>query len=442
MLIDEALPTAGIEARFNTLAEWLKWQQKLHPRAVDLGLDRVKKVLQQLGLAKPFCVVIAVGGTNGKGSTVAYLEAILNAAGYRVGAYTSPHLLRYNERIRVAGREADDAALCRAFACVDAARGDISLSLFEFGTLAALQIFFDEAVDVAILEVGLGGRLDAVNAVDADAALVTTVDIDHTDWLGHDRESIGYEKAGIFRSGRPAVCADPEPPQSLLQHVHEIAACPVLYGRDYDFNNHNTGRWHWRSAARVLNDLPAPRLAGEHQLANAAAALAVLDQLRDCLSVSDKAIRAGIAEAYIPGRFQIIPAAVEWIFDVAHNPQGARILARCLNARPVPGRTLAVIGMLRDKDVGGVADALRNEINDWYPAALGGARGLRGEQLAVRLHRAGIKADTSFTTVRKACRAAFADAVAGDRIIVFGSLQTVSAAMKYGLRGGVPWING
>lgn len=420
-------------ARFTTLHHWLSWQQNLHPHSVDLGLERLTQVMTHLALAQPAHPVITVGGTNGKGSSVAFLEAMLRAGGYRVGVYTSPHLLHYNERIRIDGNAVTDEALCRAFARIDAARGDISLTYFEFGTLAAFDIFQHAALDVAVLEVGLGGRLDAVNALDADTALVTGIALDHTEWLGPDRESIGFEKAGIYRSGRPAICADPEPPASLLKHARAIGAELYCYGQDYHSYPTADG-WDWECAGRRLQALPRPALVGEHQRHNAAAALMALHTLAARLPLSEAALRAGIRQARLPGRFQVIPGTVEWVLDVAHNPQGVTVLAQCLRERPCAGRTHAVLGMLADKDAAGVAQALAGVVHQWYPATLAGARGRTGSELATALQAGGATAPMqSFATVQDACQAAQQSAAMGDRIVVFGSFYTVAAAMRFGV---------
>ena len=420
--------------RFTTLDDWLRWQETLHPKAIELGLDRVRTVLHRLQPEAPPFAVITVGGTNGKGSCLAFLDAILRAAGYRVGAYASPHLLRYNERIRVDGVEADDETLCRTFARIDAARGDISLTYFEFGTLAALERFREAGVEVAVLEVGLGGRLDAVNVVDADAALVTSIALDHTDWLGPDRDSIGYEKAGIYRPGRPAICADPDPPPRLLEHARAIGARLLRIGPDYGFAR--TGStWRWWSGAARLDALSPPTLAGEHQLGNAAAALVTLTSLRDRLPVDAAAIRAGLARAWLPGRFQIIPGPVEWILDVAHNPAAAAVLADHLKNRPCAGRTRAILGLLADKDADGVIQALASVVDEWHPVTLAGARGRTGADLAARLLSADIQAMTPHEDIASACRAALDAADTGDRIVVLGSFHAVAPVLA-----AQPWI--
>ncbi len=308
--------------RFDTLNDWLAWQETLHPKAIDLGLERVREVAARLGLLAPKHVVISVAGTNGKGSSVAMLEAILACAGLRVGAYTSPHLWQYNERIRIDRQPVDDAVLVASFARIDAARGDISLSYFEFGTLAALDILQRADVDVAVLEVGLGGRLDAVNIVDADCALVTGIGIDHVEWLGPDRESIGREKAGIFRGGRPAVCSDPQPPASLRAVAQDCGA--IWYGLGEQFGYARTGEvWDWWGPNLRLDGLPLPALPGPFQLQNAAGVVMALQTLGARLPVSVQALQAGLRAARVAGRFTVVPGPFETIFDVAHNPHAA-----------------------------------------------------------------------------------------------------------------------
>ena len=419
--------------RFATLDDWLHWQETLHPQTIDLGLERVRVVLRRLQLEPPAYTVITVGGTNGKGSCVAFLDAMLRAAGYRVGAYTSPHLLRYNERIRINNVEVDDAALCRTFARIDAARGDISLTYFEFGTLAALEQFQEAGVDIAILEVGLGGRLDAVNIVDAAAALVVSIALDHTDWLGADRDSIGYEKAGIYRAGQPGVCADPDPPLQLVQYAADLSVQWLCVNRDYNFAR--TGStWCWWSGALRFDHLPLPALAGDHQLGNAAAVIMTLASLRDRLLVLPEAIHAGLISAELPGRFQIVPGLVEWILDVAHNPRAAAILADQLRAHPCTGRTWAIIGLLADKDADGVIKALTGIVDTWYAVTLNGPRGRTGDELVMRL-RANSACAEVVADIQNACQTARIAACPGDRIIVLGSFHTVAPVLA--IR---PWL--
>ncbi|MFI4921736.1 MAG: bifunctional tetrahydrofolate synthase/dihydrofolate synthase [Gammaproteobacteria bacterium] len=416
--------------RFDNLQAWLSWQEQLHPNPIDLGLERVKRVLEALKLTFPPYRIITVGGTNGKGSSVAFAEAILRAGGYRVGAYTSPHILRYNERIRVEGTEVSDQELCDSFARIDTARGEVSLTYFEFGFLAAIDIFAVRGVEAAVLEVGLGGRLDAVNAVDPDAALVTSVGLDHMDWLGPDRESIGLEKAGIYRRGRPAVCGDRSPPASLLQHAGSIGAHLAVLGRDFDWRAEGE-RWTWRGPGEVLRGLPRPSLPGLIQYDNAATVLTALRSLQQVLPLTQTAIQEGLRTAEIIARFQRIPGEVECILDVAHNPDAARVLADNLRAWPVTGRTYGVMGMFRDKAAEEVALALAPHLDRWYLGGIEGPRGQSAADLATRVHQAVPEALTEeHPTVTAAYGAAHRQAAPGDRLVIFGSFQTVAAVLK------------
>jgi len=416
-------------ARFPTLAQWLQWQETLHPRKIDPGLERTSAVAARMGVLQPAPVVITVGGTNGKGSCVAMLEGILRSAGYRVGSYTSPHLLRYNERIRIDAREIDDDGLCAAFQAVDEARGDATLSYFEFGTLAALHLFHDATLDVALLEVGMGGRLDAVNVVDPDIAMVTSIGIDHEQWLGDDRESIAREKAGIFRAGRPAIGCESSPPASLVESARELGAIWYGLGHQYHYVAGEQS-WDWSGPSGRLAGLPLPALRGAHQLANAAGVLMALALLRDRLPVSPRAIHDGLRGVALPGRCQRIPGAVEMILDVSHNPHGAVCLAEVLGLYPCAGRTHLVLGMLDDKDVGGFVRALSAVVDHWYPAGLDTPRGLSSDELLQRL-RGQLAPERMHpcTDVAAACRLAGARAAPGDRIVVCGSFFTVAAAM-------------
>lgn len=414
--------------RFSTLGEWLDWQEGLHPSKIDLGLERVRRVLQAMGLDRPGYGVITVAGTNGKGSSVAMLEQILLSAGYRAGAYTSPHMLRYNERIRVNGEEVDDERLCAAFQRVDQARASTSLTYFEFGTLAALQIFAEAGLDIVVLEVGMGGRLDAVNVLDADVALVTTIGIDHTQWLGPDRESIGVEKAGILRAGRAAVCADADPPRSLMEHAHKLGAPLHLIGRDYGVEASLQG-WTWWCNTRRRHSLPYPRLRGAHQLRNAAAVLMVLELLAERFPVSAADIREGLISATLPGRFQVLDSHGLRICDVAHNPHAALVLAETLAALPCTGRTHAVMAMLADKDIGGVIRAMKPVVDQWYIAGLQVERGASAELLAAHLADNGVSAVHASPDIASAWTHAEKAARQDDRIVVFGSFYTVAAAL-------------
>lgn len=411
-----------------TLADWLAYIERQHPQAIALGLDRVEAVRRALGLA-PVFPVITVGGTNGKGSVCAMLEAILHLAGYRIGCYTSPHLLRYNERVRVARAEAADGDLALAFAAVERARGQTPLTYFEFGTLAAMWMFTEMKVEAAVLEVGLGGRLDAVNAFDADCAVVTTVDIDHVDFLGGDRESIGREKAGIFRAGRLAVCADPDPPESLTRHAAAIEAQLLRIG--VDFGAIPQGKqWQYWGPRGKRGALPYPALRGACQLGNAAAAITALEGLRERLPVAVNDIRAGLLQADNPGRFQVLPGRPVVILDVAHNPQAARALTASLESMGRSGRTLAVFAMLKDKDIGGVVNAVKSRISHWFIAGLGGARGANITEIEQALARAGVSSVTACGDITAAYLQACDMAAENDRIAVFGSFYTVAAVMR------------
>lgn len=416
--------------RFQTLAEWLAWQETLHPKAIDLGLERVRAVAERMGVLTPSHTVITVAGTNGKGSSVAMLESILSCAGLRVGTYTSPHLWRYNERIRIERLSVEDAAIIDAFERIDTARGDISLSYFEFGTLAALDILQQAELDVAVLEVGLGGRLDAVNILDADCALVTGIGIDHVEWLGSDRESIGREKGGIFRAGRPAVCSDPRPPASLREAARERGA--VWYGLDEQFGYAAAADgWSWWGPDARLESLPLPALHGPFQMQNAAGVLMALHALGARLPLTVQAIRDGLSQVRIAGRFDIVPGAVEEIYDVAHNPHGATALAVALAARPCAGRTLAVCAMLADKDASGVATALAEQVQVWHLAGLDNQRGQSAQALAARMPLP--VAPRLHADPASALAAARADARPGDRIVIFGSFHTIAELLPPGL---------
>lgn len=412
-----------------TLAAWLAYLETLHPKSIAMGLDRVAAVHARMGVAL-HCPVVTVTGTNGKGSTCAMLESVLRCAGHRTGLYTSPHLARYNERVRQDGVEQDDDALIRAFNAVEDARGEVPLTYFEHGTLAALSIFARAALDVVILEVGLGGRLDAVNIVDADVAVVTSVDLDHMDYLGPTREDIGREKAGIFRAGRPAVCAEPNPPSALVAHARDVGAPIVQIGRDYGFVAAPRQWQYWGPGGRRYG-LPFPALRGDYQLANAATMLAVVDLLRDRLHVAAGAVRNGLISVELPGRFQVLPGRPAIVLDVAHNPHAARVLAATLGSMGRFARTIAVFGILADKDVAGVIAAMKARIDRWFVASLQGPRGTDAAELRQELAGAGVAAGAirTFDDVAAAFAAARDEAGEADRIIVFGSFLTVAAAL-------------
>lgn len=411
-----------------TLPQWLAYIERVHPKSIDMGLARVAAVRDAMKLEATF-PMITVGGTNGKGSACAMLEAIFHEAGYRVGCYTSPHLIRYNERVRVAREEASDADLVRALAAVQAVRGEIALTYFEFSTLAAMWLFAKTAVDVAVLEVGLGGRLDAVNAFDADCALVMSVALDHMDYLGDTREAIGAEKAGIFRSSCPAICADRDPPHSLLHHAAATGARLLVIGRDFD-GEADPRQWRYWGPRGERHGLPHPGLRGDYQVSNAAAALAALDELRERVPVTANDIRTGLLTAENPGRFEVLPGRPTVILDVAHNPAAATALARNLARMPRGGRTFAVFAMLRDKDVRGVVDAVTPRIDEWLVSGIDEPRGADAAFLRDALERSGISNHVSAcATIADAYRTACDRASQDDRIVVFGSFHTVAAVM-------------
>jgi len=413
-------------ARFDSLAAWLNWQEQLHPRPIDLGLARVADVYRLLDLAKNKPPTITVGGTNGKGSCIAFLEAIYRAAGYKVGAYTSPHILRYNERIRINGQPVDDEAICQAFNRIDSARGDISLSYFEFGTLAALDLFSAAGVDVQLLEVGLGGRLDAVNIVAADATVITTIAIDHIDWLGNTLEAIGREKAGIFRSGIPAIIGDECPPASVLQIAEEKNALPMQMGKAFTYRK-NAGDWCWQSREQDFQSLPNPIFKGEHQYHNASAVLMTVTALQSLLPVSEFAIRHGLQNAQLQGRFQLIGGEVPVLLDVGHNPQAVTTLRDyLLDAFPTV-KIHAVFAMMKDKDIPGVLSIMQNRVDSWHLAPLKNPRAASIELLDnyfQQLHITNV--NHGFADFSAAFNSAANQAKRGDLIVVFGSFFLVS----------------
>ncbi|EHG8280458.1 bifunctional tetrahydrofolate synthase/dihydrofolate synthase [Klebsiella oxytoca] len=400
------------------LATWLSYLEHLHSKTIDLGLARVSEVAQRMAVIKPAPFVFTVAGTNGKGTTCRTLESVLMAAGYKVGVYSSPHLVRYTERVRVQGEELPELAHTTSFAEIEAARGEISLSYFEFGTLSALWLFQQARLDVVILEVGLGGRLDATNIVDADVAVVTSIALDHTDWLGPDRESIGREKAGIFRSGKPAIVGEPDMPLTIAEVASEKGALLLRRGVDWQYDASEQG-WSFRDRQGALNDLPLPQV----PLPNAATALAALRA--SGLKVKEQAMRDGIQNAMLPGRFQIISEAPRTILDVAHNPHAAAYLAGRLKTLSKTGRVLAVVGMLHDKDIAGTLANLQAEVDDWYCAPLEGPRGATAEQLLEHL-----RAGKVYTSVAQAWHAAMADARPEDTVLVCGSFHTVAHVME------------
>jgi dihydrofolate synthase/folylpolyglutamate synthase len=415
--------------RFATVAGWLAWQQDAHPVAVDPGLERAGRVWRNLSLPFP-ATVLTVGGTNGKGSVAATLDAILTTAGYETGLFTSPHLLRYNERIRLQGQEVRDDELLAAFAEIDAARGDISLTFFEWNTLAAFIVFAHARVDVAVLEVGMGGRLDSVNLLDADVAAVVSVGLDHHEWLGDSVEAIGAEKAGIFRAGRPAIFGGRHVPQSLIAGAAAAGARLRRIGVDFDYVERADG-WDYVGFGSRRGELPLPALAGVAQLGNAAVALAVLEAVEPALLVPDEAVRTGLAAIRLPGRFQVIAGDPEWILDVAHNADAARVLAASLAARPCRGRTLAVCGILGDKDVEAIVALLSGEVSRWIVVGLEGPRALPPAELGGRIAGVGAAPVLAAGSVAAGMQQARAECRPGDRVLVFGSFLTVGPALAW-----------
>ena len=410
-----------------TLAGWLEYIERQHPQSIALGLERAGRVLERMALRLD-CPVITVGGTNGKGSTCALLETILRCAGYRTGLYTSPHLLRYGERVRVGGAEAGEELLCAGFEAVEAARGEEALTYFEFGTLAALWIFAREKVEALVLEVGLGGRLDAVNLVDADCAVLTSIGIDHVEFLGGTRESIGREKAGIFRRGRPAVVADPAPPSTVAEAADALGARLLLLGRDFGYLPQGTQWAYWGPQGR-RGGLAWPALRGATQLRNASAAFTALDTLRDRIPVAMQDIRRGLAEVQLPGRFQVMPGRPQVILDVAHNVQAAEVLSANLSDSGYAPETIGVCGMLKDKDMAGVLAAVGPRITRWHLATLPGPRGASAAELRAALEASGQRSPVQeHADVAAALAAAKAAAGPDDKIVVFGSFLTGAGA--------------
>jgi dihydrofolate synthase / folylpolyglutamate synthase len=435
-----------------TLAEWLTLQESVHPKSIDMELTRVAAVARALGVAEPAFPVMTVGGTNGKGSTVAHLEALLGARGASTGMFTSPHFLRYNERIRVNGTEVGDQELVAAFERIEAARGATTLTFFEYNTLAALLIFAQRAVDVAVLEVGLGGRLDATNLVAADVAVVASVGLDHRDWLGDTLELIGAEKAGIFRPRRPAVLGTPRMPASVFATISALGARALVAERDFSWRVSGE-RWDYDGLGVSLRGLPPPALAGSIQYRNAATAIAALEALESddapraavrqlagrLAPLDERAVGAALRAVRLAGRFQVVPGEVEWILDIAHNQPAAEVLAMQLRERALPraldggrepGRTLAVIGVLADKDAAAIAAALSAVIDHWIVCALPGPRGGSAAQLAQRLARPPGEM-TLALSVGAGCELARAAARAGDRVVVCGSVYTVGPALQW-----------
>lgn len=415
-----------------TLSEWLDWQEKLHLSSIDLGLDRVRQVAASMAITKLSMPVITIAGTNGKGSTVAILNSIYRAGDYTTGCYTSPHLLNYNERICIDGSQASNADLCEAFEAIDTARGEISLTYFEFGTLAAAYLFQKHKVDVAIFEVGLGGRLDAVNLWDADIALITNIGIDHIDWLGDDREQIGVEKSGIMRQGRTVICGDTNPTATMRSEANRIGANLLQQGLDFSWSESCVKQsWTYQLASDQPITYPTPALRGQFQLNNAAAAITLVKHFQAQLPLFDQQISKGLKKAAVLGRLQKLADSPELLVDVAHNPQSATALGNYLSDNPIKGRTVALFSALIDKDLEGIIKPVSRYFEEWHIVQLDGPRAYQNKQLDIALSELGIqkpiKSHTNFKTALKSLRN---DLKPPDRIVAFGSFLVVSGVMQ------------
>jgi dihydrofolate synthase/folylpolyglutamate synthase len=426
-----------------TLAEWLTLQESVHPHTIDMGLARVSSVARTLGIDKPSCPVITVGGTNGKGSTVTHVEALLRAGGVTTGMFTSPHFIRYNERICVNGAEVGDADLIAAFERIESARGATTLTFFEFNALAALLIFADYRVEAIVLEVGLGGRLDAANLVDADVGVVCSIGFDHRDWLGDTLELIGAEKAGIFRAGRPAVLGTDDMPRSVFDTIERLGARPIVAGKNFTWHLERK-RWGYDGLRLSLRDLPPSSLAGSMQYRNAATAVAAVEalgpeRLGPRFTLDQRTVTRALSLVRLAGRFQVAPGSGtqkgpgEWILDIAHNEPAAKVFAQHVRERPLPsrtGRTFAVIGILGDKDAREIVAALTGLVDHWFVCSLPGPRGVTSQQLVEKLQMPA-QMRTLAASVEEGCEAASAVAGPGDRVVVFGSVHTVGPALQW-----------
>jgi dihydrofolate synthase/folylpolyglutamate synthase len=414
------------EVKTDSLADWLVWQESLHVVDIELGLERCNAIAQRLRLTRPAKTVVTVAGTNGKGSSVAMLESIWRAAGYAVGTYTSPHLLAYNERIRINGESASDAYICAAFERVEHAREGRPLTYFEFGTLAALVMFSEAMPDVAILEVGLGGRLDAVNIIDADVSLITAIGIDHVEFLGSTREQISLEKAGIMRPGKPAVCSDIDIPQSLRKYAQDLPTDVEILGDTYRFSDDGE-TWSWWSGDAQIANLPKPNLVGDHQLGNASGVLKVVELLQPQLPTSDGDIALGLRETRLQGRFQVIPGDIEVVLDVAHNAQAVEVFVRTLQTLKPKNKTHVILGMMRIKDREGAIRLLAPIADSWHLASVNARRGASSEELQESLSKVIGKRGKAhlYNCAAEAYAGAKLSAQTGDRIIAIGSFLVV-----------------
>jgi dihydrofolate synthase / folylpolyglutamate synthase len=413
-------------AHFDTLKGWLSWQESSHPLTIDLGLERVAKVYNALNPTGVKPLTITVAGTNGKGSCIAYLEAMYRVQGYRVGAYTSPHILKYNERIKIDGIPVQDGLICNAFERIEKVRDHTSLSYFEFGTLAALDLFSRADLDIQLLEVGLGGRLDAVNIIEPDVAIISSIGIDHVAWLGETREEIGYEKAGIFRASVPAVVGDPLPPNSLMQVAEDKNACFYAIGKDFGYTKQQNG-WQWFFGEKRINHLPEPALKGEHQFRNASAVILATVLLADKLPVNKQSIRQGLQNVQLPGRFQLLEGNIPVLLDVGHNPEAVRTLVEYLTQNFPNRRIHAIFSMMKDKDIAEVLRIMNPVVYDWFFAPLTNLRAATETLMREIFSQQGMgNASFGYTGLIDAFAAAKKQAKEGDLLLVFGSFFLVS----------------
>jgi len=412
-----------------SLKDWLGYIESIHLSTIDLTLERIKVVVERLNLDISFSI-ITVGGTNGKGSTCAILESIYKEAGYKVGCYTSPHFLHFNERIKIQANPVSDDLICEAFTKIESIRKEISLTYFEYGTIAAMIIFADADLDIAILEVGLGGRLDAVNVFDSDCAIVTSIDLDHMDYLGHTREAIGFEKAGIYRANKIAICGDFDPPQSLIKYCESIHAELKMIGKDFAYEAHHDSFDFSIESSFVMNII-LPKLQGDFQLANASSALMAVKIMEDQLPLTETSIQQGIASALLPGRFQEVKINPSLILDVAHNPHAAKSLRDNLRTHSVSGKTIAVFSILRDKDILGVVAAVSLDIDAWYIAEIENERAANIDTICKAIQKVNPSAHiVTFKNIQEAYQFASNEVERNDRIIAFGSFYTVADIMK------------
>ena len=416
-----------------TLADWLSWQETLHLSEIDLGLDRIREVAKRLDLLSPSFPIITIAGTNGKGSSVALFESILKSQGYKTGSYTSPHLIDYNERIKLDSVNTTDELIVKAFEEIDKARSaidPISLTYFEFGTLAAMLIFTQQKVDIAILEVGLGGRLDASNLWDTSLAIITSIGVDHIDWLGDNREIIAIEKSGIMRKDTPVICGDLDPPHTISKEAKRIGAQLYQINNDFSYGKNDNNTWDWKGLDNSYT-LPLPALSGEFQLNNSATVIAGLITIENILKTNINNIKQGLKNASIVGRLQTIHQQPEWLIDVAHNPHAAKQLAKHLNSNPVTGKTIALFSMLKDKDIEQVITIMGLNIDEWHIVELEGSRSTKINDLEKAItEQTPDKTVKTHQSFLDACKSLKSTSNLQDRVVAFGSFLVVSEVIN------------